>query len=101
MKLEEMGALEESIGVWAKQLFDPARMKETASEISKHPSPLIYVLLVAAIIGWLITTAITRAKRAGLQRPNTPDLEKPAARATGRFKAPEREPGGKPQSRFD
>ncbi|KAI9696100.1 MAG: hypothetical protein M1836_005931 [Candelina mexicana] len=91
--VQELGQHEGSLIAWAKQFFDPPRMRDTASQVANHPRPLLYTLFIVAVIGWVTTTAIKRVKSAGLQRPITPDLEKPAATANGKFKAPEREPG--------
>ena len=80
---------------WARNFFNPVTVAETLREINPHPRPILYGLLVVILVGWLAKSAIQKFKRPTIHRPSTPDLEKPAARTSGKVKAPERQPGGR------
>ncbi|KAI9873086.1 MAG: mannosyltransferase [Pleopsidium flavum] len=73
--------------------FDRDSMIETTQEVARNPKPILYGILIAAAVGWLVVSAFQRFKQPTRKRANTPDLEKPAARASSKFKAPERPPG--------
>lgn len=59
----------------------------------EHPRIILYIFLLASCLIWLLFRAFARYKKRPLQRPNSPDPEKPILRRGGTFKAPEREPG--------
>jgi len=77
-----------------EDFFDRDRMMEAAQEVAQNPKPIVYGILIAAVVGWLVVSAFQRFKQPAIIRANTPDLEKPAARAPSKLKAPERPPGG-------
>ncbi|KAI9847638.1 MAG: mannosyltransferase [Sclerophora amabilis] len=54
---------------------------------------LLYLSFCVAITYGLFTYILKKLKKPVLQRSNTPDLEKPASRSAGSFKAPERAAG--------
>ena len=81
--------------IWAHNFFNPATVRETFREIAARPKPLLYVVLIVVLAAWLVISAIRKFKRPRAQRQSTPDLEKPAARTLSKFKAPERQPGGR------
>ncbi|KAI9809463.1 MAG: hypothetical protein M1827_006843 [Pycnora praestabilis] len=66
---------------------------DTIRDITQNKRPLLYALIGSSILAWLIVSAFLRFKKALPTRADTPDLEKPTARASEKFKAPEREPG--------
>lgn len=79
---------------WAHNFFNPVTVAETFREVAAHPKPLLYVVLIVVLVGWLAISAVRKFKQPRIQRPSTPDLEKPAARTSSKFKTPERQPGG-------
>lgn len=81
--------------VWEHNFFDNGRICDTMREIASHPKPILYAVLIVILVGWLAISAIQKFKRPTRQRASTPDLEKPAARTSSKFKTPERQPGGR------
>ena len=79
---------------WAEQFFDREIVLETVQNFARHPKPILYGVLLAAVLAWLVVSAFQKFKQPTTGRANTPDLEKPAARTPSKFKAPERPPGG-------
>lgn len=61
--------------------------------ISQNLKIVLYGGLCAALSIWILTAKLIKRKKALSQRPNSPDLEKPALRRTNALKAPERPPG--------
>jgi len=58
--------------------------------ISQNLKPALYCSLFASLLIWILATKLIKRQNAVPQRPNTPDLEKPALRKPNTFKAPER-----------
>lgn len=70
------------------------KIMKAMPNVATYPRMIIYGVLIAVVAGWLVVSAFQRFKQPRVTRANTPDLEKPAARAVGKFRAPERPPGG-------
>ena len=65
----------------------------TMQESDLEPKHLLYSVLALLTLAWTTSVLARRlfARKTPVSRPNTPDLEKRSP-----FKAPAREPGGKP-----
>lgn len=77
-----------------EDFFDLGRMMETAQEVARHPKPLVYGLLLAVVVAWVVVSSLKKLRKPTIKRASTPDLEKPATQTQSKFKAPERPPGG-------
>jgi len=61
--------------------------------IDGNLKPIIYGGLLTAFLTYILVTRVIKRTKPAIQRATSPDLEKPAARKTSTFKAPERPPG--------
>jgi len=68
-------------------------MRGSVAQITINPQVVLYGTLMLCLTFWLGRRALQTFKKPAQSRPNTPDLEKPAARSSTSFKAPQREPG--------
>ena len=61
--------------------------------VAEQPKAVFYGILVASLSIWLLFAVGRRLRESTSRRAVSPDLEKPASRKQGAFKAPERPPG--------
>lgn len=61
--------------------------------ITVHARQIVYGGLFAAIVVWLFAARLSKRKYLPINRPNSPDPEKPSVRQAGQSKTPQRTPG--------
>jgi hypothetical protein len=76
---------------WAERLIEKTRSSSLVHKATSNPTGLLFGALTLCLALWLLYRTIRFLKKPELNRPATPDLEKPASR---QFKPPPRKPGG-------
>lgn len=61
--------------------------------MAEQPKVVLYAFMVASVSVWLLFAVVGKLRKPASRRATSPDLEKPASRKSGSFKAPDRPPG--------
>lgn len=63
------------------------------TEVSEEPKVVFYGFMVASLSVWLLFAVVGKFRKPTSRRATSPDLENPASKKSGAFKAPDRPPG--------
>ena len=61
--------------------------------VVEQPKVVFYGILLALLSTWLVFAVLRKLRKSTYRRAISPDLEKPASKKPGTFKAPDRPPG--------